>query len=65
MVSDRDLSPIELYLLDSTTNPGQPLAAKWSLSGPRALLRDNLAAKGCPEFFVKFDNYSINVDDPM
>ena len=23
------------------------------------------AAKGCPGFVVEFDNYSINLDDPM
>ena len=29
------------------------------------LPRGHLAAKGCPGFIVKFDNYSLNVDEPM
>ena len=52
----------------STINPGQPLAAKESLGGP--LLcggppKGNLAAKSCPGFVVEFNDYSINLDDPM
>ena len=27
--------------------------------------RGHLVATGCPEFVVEFNNYSINVDDPM
>ena len=40
-----------LQILNSTTNPGQPLAAKWYLAGPllcRGPPKDHLAANGCP-----------------
>ena len=42
------------YILNSTTYPGQPLPAKWSLGGPvfyKAPLKYDLAAKGCPGIF--------------
>ena len=52
----------------STTNPGQPLAAKESLGGP--LLcggppKGNLAAKSCPRFVVEFNSYNIILMSPM
>ena len=53
---------VMLQLLKSTTNFEQPLAAKLPLGKPP---RGHLAAKGCPEFIVEFNNYSINVEDPM
>ena len=42
--------------------------AKSPLGGPlcsREPLNDYLVAKGCPGFVVEFNDYSINVDDPM
>ena len=60
--------PVMLKLLNSTTNPGQPLAAKWALGGAlwsRGPARGHLAAKGCPGFVVKFNNYSITGYDPV
>ena len=58
-VSDIISYPEMWQLLNSTTNPGQLLAAKCPPS------KGHLAAKGCPGFVVEFNNYSINVDDPM
>ena len=57
-----------VYLLTSTTNTGQPLAAKGPLGGPprsREPPRVHLAAKDCLGFVVEFDNYSISGDDPI
>ena len=53
------------YILNSTTYPGQPSPAKWSLGGPvfyKAPLKYDLAANGCPGFFVEFNTYNITKD---
>ena len=51
-----------MYILNSTTNPGKPLAVKWSLGGSlqsREKPKDHLATFVCPGFVVKFDNQTI------
>ena len=51
-----------MYVLNSTTNPGKPLAVKWSLGGSlqsREKPKDHLATFVCPGFVVKFDNQTI------
>ena len=63
-----DSSSIVLHLLNSTTNPEQPLAIKIPLGGcmqSRGPLRVHLAAKDYPEFDVEFDKYSIIGDESM
>ena len=49
-------SPEMLLVLNSTTNPGQPLAAKWCSAGPlqsRELPKPHLASKGCTGFVLE------------
>ena len=46
------------YLLDSTTNPADPKAVKWSLGIPlhsKGPSTDDLTAFGCPKFVVELN----------
>ena len=57
-----ELTSIMLYVLNSTTNPGQLKTVKESFCGPlksRGQPKDHLAVFGCPKYVVEFKTYSI------